>query len=772
MDSGRFFALDPKSEPAHNEVVFRYLRVWAKNANQNYRQYPIYVTLQSNAIVFRYNGLIQSYDQHLDKDKNYVHQHHDILTLPLSEDLDVKDNLTQIERELISETVEIHDDYYYIHHNKNTEGEEEIDFNEITSYSSVEKNTTFLKREEIALFDVDLPKVGELLKRTLLLDFLFDLEHSKIFEHSHNFEQVEARLKQNNLINAIALKCEYYYVRKRYCDVNQQYGDTNIPKKWKWATRYLKIEKEWLDLLSQPITAQIQYGSDGWLHDIEREVRAVLFNDIFKKQNWISIIKIIYLILGIRYSENVFHRKKLFDFIKKICDDDKHNFRDKSHIKKSIKSTEYETTQKVNGFFINRFNILQAYRYFVTTNVFFFRGSLILWMIAVFVFIPVNKYFFSEFLFKSSSLAVRILLPLSISWLVFALILPAIVHLLSKLNQYASYPFRKKRLPSSNFSLNLILPRLQMAIITSWILFLATEELWKVSILVSNEKALNTLIILLIIIAFFYLYNIIANRVIGLNTRNRYIRTSLILLYGYIVSFSFGILPMSIIGKPMITNSGILEENYQLADLPERDLMTLDYTINEIKDIQHDVLDRLIVHIFANFDNDVTLISEMQTDLNRQKNILDRLLDTAKFDSKIPLQIEREIEANKVKINEIFEEINAPENNKNDKIFLQDGLKLERLLLERIQVYDKFSNALNDEIRDYNNPYHLFENNFREDGYVEDYYLVKRFNKNKEKKEPTFTLYPKILPFIALVTVLIGIFIHLITQNRSIAEPL
>lgn len=49
--------------------------------------------------------------------------------------------------------------------------------------------------------------------RKLFLDFLFDLEHSDVFENIALYDDIYIKLHKNFLFNAIANKAEYYYQR-------------------------------------------------------------------------------------------------------------------------------------------------------------------------------------------------------------------------------------------------------------------------------------------------------------------------------------------------------------------------------------------------------------------------------------------------------------------------------------------------------------------------------------------------------------------------------
>lgn len=49
--------------------------------------------------------------------------------------------------------------------------------------------------------------------RKLLLDFMFDLKHSDVFQNSANFQQMYSGLMENFYFSALMHKCEYYYYR-------------------------------------------------------------------------------------------------------------------------------------------------------------------------------------------------------------------------------------------------------------------------------------------------------------------------------------------------------------------------------------------------------------------------------------------------------------------------------------------------------------------------------------------------------------------------------
>lgn len=109
--------------------------------------------------------------------------------------------------------------------------------------------------------------------RKLLLDFMFDLAHSDIFQSSPNYTAMYSGLKSNFLFSALMHKCEYYYYRGLTLDAISDVEKLGaIPKDDKdnrkkfirelYATKLFEAEKAWVEDITNPLAEQYFKESD------------------------------------------------------------------------------------------------------------------------------------------------------------------------------------------------------------------------------------------------------------------------------------------------------------------------------------------------------------------------------------------------------------------------------------------------------------------------------------------------------------------------------
>ncbi len=158
--------------------------------------------------------------------------------------------------------------------------------------------------------------------RKVFLDFLFDLEHSEVFENSAYFNSMYAGLNANFFFSAILRKSEFYYQRTLVSEVygSDEKRKTNIYKGRDaedytiYADALDRAEKEWLACIQSPEAdkhfyfvpnwyekmpnwkEQIRYNwhnavpidfrvrSSSWFADSEEELHRVLFNYCYYKR--------------------------------------------------------------------------------------------------------------------------------------------------------------------------------------------------------------------------------------------------------------------------------------------------------------------------------------------------------------------------------------------------------------------------------------------------------------------------------------------------------
>ena len=300
MNYGKFFKLNnEKSDLSSGITCYDY--IWLCD-NENNIKFPIYVTISKDSIDFH----VHYHDEH-------KHLHNTILSLPLSANLDVKDGLTGAlvegwetnfpRREedgsnylfkLLFRTIILDDNdnlVYYSDHvifgnkkekkendKKEREKERIIDsiINQVENLAGkipdkkADENK-ISKYIETVVHKID--SVKPLFKhfiRKLILDFMFDLEHTKIFQTSSHYEHISVKLKENYFFNALAAKANFYYQKILMIE-----NRSNIDIEY-----YLKAEKQWTKCIRSP-KAQTNFNDfqDKWFDDPEEEMERVYGKD-------------------------------------------------------------------------------------------------------------------------------------------------------------------------------------------------------------------------------------------------------------------------------------------------------------------------------------------------------------------------------------------------------------------------------------------------------------------------------------------------------------
>lgn len=362
MNYGRFFVLDLESSDLSKGVaVFNYRSVKAYDytCGPLTPKYPVFLTITKDAIEFKVHyvqgrlshneegkkdrekaaagffdlrgvNITHQTDEDFPKDQLYsVHVEAVILSLPLSSDLDVKDFLTGAVKKAYS--VE------YPRSDKNQEGKERnyllqlIKQKQLKSTDEDDKGISFSslpvfgiysekgkerrakmkqKKEEID-YNADIEENGQISKflRKLLLDFMFDLEHTDVFKNAANYEEFAIKLRGNFFFVALMSKANFYYYREVLKNELKQNLDNRAYalKKMKFQSVFLdSAEKRWIDALQNPLANKEFPQSDnwykinehlfrkkknkrfqGWFSDPETELSRVYYAD--KKHNINSI---------------------------------------------------------------------------------------------------------------------------------------------------------------------------------------------------------------------------------------------------------------------------------------------------------------------------------------------------------------------------------------------------------------------------------------------------------------------------------------------------
>lgn len=193
MNYGYFFALDHESSDLGLGItVFNYKPV--KVGDNDYEnnpgspRYPIFCSFRKDGAYF-----------YIHYDIDDVHSLGPILKLETSTDDMTRDRLTKVITESYSTEYQAEKIDKYISH--------EVD-SKVGGlyYSNLEQ---FTDGKNIPII------------RKIILDFMFDMEHTEVFRNSPHYNTIYSNLHRNPLYHAIVAKAEYYYQRK-YANENIQ----------------------------------------------------------------------------------------------------------------------------------------------------------------------------------------------------------------------------------------------------------------------------------------------------------------------------------------------------------------------------------------------------------------------------------------------------------------------------------------------------------------------------------------------------------------------
>lgn len=493
MQQGTFFKLDSNSKLNQGQVIFRYLPVYYKNKkdrseNKNKISFPIYIALKPYSIDFYYHSIdkILDNDDEEDKSKNEQHINIRILHIPLSSNLSVKDNLTEILKTSFDCAYPLGNDYKINLDNIPQYYWNLKEYFSESDYHKIIKRHFPNKKQDIYKY---------VYFRKLILDFLYDLEHSYVFENSPHYEEIEVRLKENFFFNAIASKVAYYHNRRLY---TQNKNDRDV--KYLYSDKLKPSEAQWLKILQIKQTCQLFWKSRGWFDKVEDEYEKVLFS-----------------------------KKDRFDRFKwqhKLTKKDGNNINESAEITKdSIR------------WFLRRYNFSNAFKtllYSKDNGILFIITTIFL---CLFLFpLIVNSEFSEENTDKNISFIVYFSIGSIIGLLIFT----------------ARY---WKFLQSI---VGLIMPRMIMAISSAWLIFITTEELLKSSFDTQLFEHKYKLLILLVPVILFMAMEI-RNLAKDIRTWKVLKRVTLILIISFFYSMLTGMFFMNLSSERMLCRSGYLE---------------------------------------------------------------------------------------------------------------------------------------------------------------------------------------------------------------------
>ncbi len=201
MNTGIFFSLNKKfSRPNQGIIYYNYRaiinEIYDTENPVSHLKYPIYASISRHEISFYFHLTVNDeQDEKVSHEQlNIEHTNSPILTLSIDTATTDQESLHKNLLDTQRETIDL--------------SKYKLKVKEIEGRPSIMKQLTYSNSEEFKDFT---PECFPLKK--LLLDFLYDAEHTHVFLSSAYFIPLYSRLCDNFLFKAIRNKAEYYYQR-------------------------------------------------------------------------------------------------------------------------------------------------------------------------------------------------------------------------------------------------------------------------------------------------------------------------------------------------------------------------------------------------------------------------------------------------------------------------------------------------------------------------------------------------------------------------------
>ena len=297
MNYGKWFTLDrAASDLAHGIAVFNYrgFKFNKKDAPLEFEEedigeittpeYPIFVTFNSDGVHFCCHYALLSPSLEVgdsnDGKQTIYHQDNEILSLELSGNSYTKGDLQHRINDAFSakyphksnpidsKNKEVGKKFFEQFGAQTLRKIEKIEETKGITYSTLDvfRTTRIDEEEEIAEYTL-------FVVRKLFLDFLYDFEHTDVFQNSVHYETVYARLHEDLLFDAISKKAEYYY-HKKMCD--QVFAENELTcdnKDYFLASleQYVYAEHHWVECILNPRSDKLFYDSN-WIISTKKEL--------------------------------------------------------------------------------------------------------------------------------------------------------------------------------------------------------------------------------------------------------------------------------------------------------------------------------------------------------------------------------------------------------------------------------------------------------------------------------------------------------------------
>lgn len=294
MNYGKWFTLDLEaSDLRHGINVFNYrgFKFYKKDAPKEFEkeedgeqttpEYPIFAVLNADGVHFCCHYALLS-PSSKDEDSNngklpIYHQDNMILSLECSGN-------THTSRDFHHRINEAFCTVYPRKNNPIEDGTGDAFFKQFKSQTlrgigelEAEKGVTYSSlevfRKQQIDEDWDVTEYTHFVVRKLFLDFLYDFEHTDVFQNSPHYDTVYSRFHEDLLFDAIAKKAEYYYQKKLcenvFCNTKDRFEDKNYLLAN--LENYVYAEHHWVECILNPQSDKLFYDSN-WIISTKKEL--------------------------------------------------------------------------------------------------------------------------------------------------------------------------------------------------------------------------------------------------------------------------------------------------------------------------------------------------------------------------------------------------------------------------------------------------------------------------------------------------------------------
>ena len=471
------------------------------------------------------------------------------------------------------------------------------------------------EKESINLFDGDI--VVKFLRK-LLLDFMFDLKHSDVFQTSKYYQTMNLGLMANFYFSALIHKCEYYFYRGLINDVIRRQvssEDTRIKHiSHLYAERLAQAESLWIQDIQDPRSDKFfEYDCPKFLYDkIDKELKRNTFQN---HMSWFTepeeeLRRVCFTMKDNEGSQHICNVDTLIEFLN--CENANISNID------NLKSSRDKNRIMVSKWFLNRYDFsdLLHFHLFKYANIFYFALSFIaifylyidpnaigniasfinnirnnfppnvangyitylntnfcpLVLLIGFVLSLLFVWHDKDYLIESISNRIkiqtisgarkRIVWKRVTLWIVIQLLIIMIVCLcifFSKWFLVLFVPILYITIKVLVPYLHLLYPRLVASIVTAWLTLAAGNDLF--AAFFDSIISPIMIICLSVIVFIFVLYEI--NRIVPKETTiNKLYRSFELTIIGYSISLIVGAVVINFTGERILERSGVMEAFY------------------------------------------------------------------------------------------------------------------------------------------------------------------------------------------------------------------